>query len=119
MIDKANAANLQSIMNQIRQFESQAKSLGNGETSPIDGGVRPLSPGSKTGFGEMVKGALDSVSDLQRTAESAATAFEQGKDVPLTDVMMAMQKSSMAFEATLQIRNKVMRAYEDIKNMPV
>ena len=48
-----------------------------------------------------------------------ATAFEQGKDVRLTDVMLAMQKSSMAFEATLQVRNKIMRAYEDIRNMPV
>jgi flagellar hook-basal body complex protein FliE len=34
-------------------------------------------------------------------------------------VMLAMQKSSMAFEATLQVRNKIMRAYEDIRNMPV
>jgi len=67
----------------------------------------------------MVKGAVNSVNDLQNRAEAMATAFEQGKDVPLTDVMLAMQKSSMAFEATLQIRNKVMRAYEDIKNMPV
>ena len=33
--------------------------------------------------------------------------------------MLAMQKSSMAFEATLQVRNKIMRAYEDIRNMPV
>ena len=39
--------------------------------------------------------------------------------MPLTDVVMNMQKSSLAFEATLQIRNKVLKAYEDIMNMPV
>jgi flagellar hook-basal body complex protein FliE len=39
--------------------------------------------------------------------------------VPLTDVVLAMQKSSLAFEATLQIRNKVLKAYDDILNMPV
>jgi flagellar hook-basal body complex protein FliE len=46
-------------------------------------------------------------------------AYESGDDVPLTDVVLSMQKSSIAFEATLQIRNKVIKAYEDIKNMPV
>jgi flagellar hook-basal body complex protein FliE len=46
-------------------------------------------------------------------------AYERGEDIPLTDVVLAMQKSSLAFEATLQVRNKLLKAYEDIKNMPV
>jgi flagellar hook-basal body complex protein FliE len=48
-----------------------------------------------------------------------AEAYERGEDVPLTDVVLAMQKSSLSFEATLQVRNKVLKAYEDIMNMPV
>ena len=46
-------------------------------------------------------------------------AHERGENVPLTDVVIGMQKSSLAFEATLQIRNKVLKAYEEIMNMPV
>jgi flagellar hook-basal body complex protein FliE len=46
-------------------------------------------------------------------------AYERGEDVPLTDVVLSMQKSSLSFEATLQVRNKVLKAYEDIMNMPV
>ena len=46
-------------------------------------------------------------------------AYERGEDVPLTDVVLNMQKSSLSFEATLQVRNKVLKAYEDIMNMPV
>ena len=46
-------------------------------------------------------------------------AYERGEDVPLTDVVMQMQKSSLAFEATMQVRNKLLKAYEDIMNMPV
>jgi flagellar hook-basal body complex protein FliE len=42
-----------------------------------------------------------------------------GRDVSLTDTVMAVQKSSIAFEATLQIRNKVIKAYDEIKNMPI
>ena len=47
------------------------------------------------------------------------SAFERGEDVPLTDVVISMQKASLSFEATLQVRNKVLRAYEEIMNMPV
>ena len=46
-------------------------------------------------------------------------AYERGEDVPLTDVVLSMQKSSLAFEATLQVRNKLLKAYDDVKNMPV
>jgi flagellar hook-basal body complex protein FliE len=56
---------------------------------------------------------------LQQTAAAQRNAYDAGQDVPLTDVVISMQKSSLAFEATLQIRNKVMKAYEDIMNMPV
>jgi flagellar hook-basal body complex protein FliE len=111
MTDKIHAGNIQSILSQIRQYELHSKAPA--EPAATAGAA------AKTGFGEAVKGAIDSVNELQRSAQSLATAFEQGKDVPLTDVMLAMQKSSIAFEATLQIRNKVMRAYEDIRNMPV
>jgi flagellar hook-basal body complex protein FliE len=44
---------------------------------------------------------------------------DRGENVPLTDVVLAMQKSSLSFEATMQVRNKVLRAYEEIMNMPV
>jgi flagellar hook-basal body complex protein FliE len=57
--------------------------------------------------------------EVQQYASELRTAFDKGEDVPLTDVVLAMQKSSIAFEATLQVRNKVLKAYEDILNMPV
>ena len=118
MIDKAHAAGIQSILSQIRQFENQSKGPLKAESSLPDA-AQSVADKGKTGFAQLVKGAVGSVNDLQQNAQSMATAFEQGKDVPLTDVVLAMQKSSIAFEATLQIRNKVMKAYEDIKNMPV
>jgi flagellar hook-basal body complex protein FliE len=46
-------------------------------------------------------------------------AYERGEDVPLTDVVLSMQKSSLAFEATLQVRNKLLKAYNDVSSMPV
>jgi len=56
---------------------------------------------------------------LQSKSRALTEAYERGENVPLTDVVLGMQKSSIAFEATLQVRNKVLKAYEDILNMPV
>lgn len=121
MIDKTHTANVQSLLAQIRQFESQ-KAVGAGlGVTPANVPAAPDAPKvERPGFGNFVKSAVDSVNDLQQRSRALSTAYERGDDnVPLTDVVIAMQKSSLAFEATLQIRNKVIKAYEDVKNMPV
>jgi flagellar hook-basal body complex protein FliE len=71
------------------------------------------------GFGQVVQGSLQKVNTLAKLAEAKRNAYEKGEEIPLTDVVLAMQKSSLAFEATLQIRNKVLRAYDEILNMPM
>ncbi|MDA8879203.1 flagellar hook-basal body complex protein FliE, partial [Porticoccaceae bacterium] len=73
----------------------------------------------KNTFTDSVKGALQEVNATQQASKSIRNAYERGEDIPLTDVVMGIQKSSLAFEATLQIRNKVLKAYEEIMNMPV
>ena len=70
-------------------------------------------------FTESVKNLLDKVNETQVKSSNLQEAYQRGEDVPLTDVVLGMQKSSLAFEATLQVRNKVLRAYEEIMNMPV
>ena len=48
------------------------------------------------------------------------TAFDMGDpNLSLADVMIAKEKSGIAFEATMQVRNKVLEAYKTIMNMPV
>ena len=73
----------------------------------------------KPSFGDAIKTAVVQTNEVQQYASSLREAYDRGEDVPLTDVVLAMQKSSLAFEATLQIRNKVLKAYEDVLNMPV
>jgi flagellar hook-basal body complex protein FliE len=63
--------------------------------------------------------ALGEVNGAQLKSRDMQDAFDRGEDIPLTDVVIGMQKSSLAFEATLQVRNKVLKAYEQIMNMPV
>ena len=111
MIDKAHMANIQSMLDQIRQYEVKAKGIS--EPSGSEPGVQ------KTGFSDLLKGAFQSVNSLEQKAQSMTDDYQMGRDVSLTDTVMAVQKSSIAFEATLQIRNKVIKAYDEIKNMPI
>ena len=77
------------------------------------GGARPGD------FTAALKGALDKVDALQSDAAAAATAFERGETTDIAAVMLAKQKASVSFEATLQVRNKLLSAYKDIMSMPV
>lgn len=62
---------------------------------------------------------LDAVNAAQVEAGAASAAFERGESSDIAQVMLARQKSGIAFEATLQVRNKLLSAYRDIMNMPV
>ena len=80
----------------------------------------PVTETSSSEFGGLLKQAIDNVADLQRDAKSKVTAIEMGdRSVSLAEAMIASQKSSVAFEATVQVRNKLVEAYKDIMNMPV
>lgn len=78
-------------------------------------------PAPTTGvdFGSAMNKALDSVNAIQGQAEKASSAYERGETTDIAAVMLQRQKSSIAFEATLQVRNKLLSAYKDIMNMPV
>ena len=72
------------------------------------------------GFSDVFKQAIDSVNNTQKTAGELAKAFEMGNpDVSVSEVMIALQKSSVSFQAMTQVRNKLVAAYQEIMNMPV
>lgn len=70
-------------------------------------------------FGAQMKDALGQVAKAQEESSRITKSFEAGDEVDVTKVMLAREKSSLAFEATLQIRNKLLSAYKDIVSMPV
>jgi flagellar hook-basal body complex protein FliE len=71
-------------------------------------------------FANVFKGLFKDANSAQKQSGELANAFQMGDDsVDLTDVMIASQKSRLAFQAVLQVRNKLVNAYQDIMNMPV
>ena len=71
-------------------------------------------------FASVLKSSLDGVAQVQNQANVLQNAFVMGDDkVSLSDAMIAMQKASISLQATVQVRNKVVAAYNDIMNMQV
>jgi flagellar hook-basal body complex protein FliE len=75
---------------------------------------------SKVSFSDALKASLQNVSNAQNQADDMGKKFAAGDDsVSLSDTMIAMQKASISFQATVQVRNKLVSAYHDIMNMQV
>ncbi|MFA7095466.1 MAG: flagellar hook-basal body complex protein FliE [Gammaproteobacteria bacterium] len=71
-------------------------------------------------FGALLKQSIDKVNETQQTAGKLAEAFELGDpNVDLTEVMVALQKANISFQAMTQVRNKLVSAYQEIMNMPI
>jgi len=70
-------------------------------------------------FGDAVKKALTEVNDLQQQADSLAVKLAAGDAVEIHQAMIAMQKASTALQFTIQVRNKIIEAYQDVMRTQV
>lgn len=71
-------------------------------------------------FEHALKEAFENVNNLQNNASNLQTRFDTGdRQVTLSDVMLATQKSSISFEAAVQIRNKLIEAYKTVSQMQI
>lgn len=108
-MDAVRSEAIVSMLDMMRAHHSQ---MGSNTPFASEGSQAPS-------FAAAIRSAVDEVNATQLEARGLREAYERADGVPLTDVVIAMQKSSLAFEATLQVRNKVLKAYEDIMSMPV
>ena len=97
--------------------------LSGGLFPAITTGSDPLSSGdvgsSSTGggFSNVLKGAINQVSNLQGTAEQQVTNLIQGGNSDMSKVMISVEKADVAFQLMMQVRNKIVSAYQDIEKM--
>jgi flagellar hook-basal body complex protein FliE len=76
-------------------------------------------PSVDTSFGGTLVNALKQVNAQQSEASALSESYERGDTNDIVGVMVARQRAAVGFEATLQVRNKLLSAYRDIMNMPV
>lgn len=105
----------QSLYQELQMMSAQARM----DVAPNPTAINPSSQSSSS-FGDMLSNAVNNVNTMQMDAKSVTKAFEMGDpSLSLADVMIAKEKSGIAFEATVQVRNKVLDAYKTIMNMSV
>lgn len=107
-----SAGAVRAMLDAMRTLEADATG-GIGKTSGPQGAA------PAPGFADAVSHAVRQVNGAQVQAQSLQGAYQRGEGVPLTDVVLGMHRASLAMEATMQVRNKVMKAYEDMLNMPL
>ena len=101
------------LLAQMRLMAARAQSL------PATPAVTSEEKG-RPEFSAMLQNAVRQVNEQQLTAQTLATRFEQGdQNVDVAQVMVAMQKANLSFQAVTQVRNRLVSAYQDIMNMPV
>ncbi|WP_150137493.1 flagellar hook-basal body complex protein FliE [Candidatus Enterovibrio escicola] len=98
------------MQDEMQNIALEMRSLGRTETSQE----------VNQDFGTLLSSAIQKVNGLQKTSSALAVRFDRGdRSLSLSDVMIASNKSSVAFEATVQTRNKLVEAYKELMNMPV
>lgn len=97
------------LLTQLRSMATQSQGLTPPATGPAN-----------VDFSGLLKNAVNQVNETQQSAGKLAAAFEAGTSkADLSEVMLALQKASISFQAMTQVRNKLVSAYQDIMNMPV
>jgi flagellar hook-basal body complex protein FliE len=105
-----NVSNVDSLLVQMRA----AVAVAQGQNLQAPAATRG------TDFADVLKSSLDGINQTQHQAEEMQKAFVLGDDkVSLSDTMIAMQKANISFQTAVQVRNKVVAAYNDIMNMQV
>ena len=115
----SGAAGIQQIIALRQQIIDRSQLLQQVKT-PQQGADAPAEAnGPAGGFSSALKSALDGVNDSQNKAESLTDAYQRGEVTDVAKVMLARQEAGVAFEATLQVRNRLLSAYQDIMRMGV
>jgi len=97
-------------------------------SSPPISSINPLATGSKLSeinksdqtqstldnFGQLLGDAINSLSQKENAANGAIASLAAGEDIELHQVMITMQQADIAFQLALQVRNKIVEAYQEV-----
>jgi flagellar hook-basal body complex protein FliE len=114
----AGAGGIQQIMQMRQQLIDKSQVLQQLH-APETAAPAANGSGPAGGFADALKSALDGVNSTQQNAENITSAYERGEVTDVAKVMLARQEAGVAFEATLQVRNRLLSAYQDIMRMGV
>ena len=104
------------INNVLAQIRAMSAALDRGVANPEPATGAP----EKSQFVELVRDAVNQVSEQQRIAETLTNRFQSGDpNTSIAEVVVEMQKASISFQAMTEARNRIVEAYREIMSMSV
>ncbi|WP_010161270.1 MULTISPECIES: flagellar hook-basal body complex protein FliE [unclassified Sphingomonas] len=113
------AGGIDRVMALRAQILERNQALARASATPAAAPVAETKPATPASFATTMQTALENVNQGQAQAAKLSESYERGETVDIAKVMLARQQASVGFEATLQVRNKLLSAYKDIMSMPV
>jgi flagellar hook-basal body complex protein FliE len=113
------AMSIDRVMALRSQILERNAALSRANQAPAPTGTSETAGSSPNSFSATLESALNNVNQSQQTANDLSASYERGDTIDIAKVMLARQQASVGFEATLQVRNKLLSAYKDIMSMPV
>ena len=99
------------VLTQMRIMAAQAQGIAQPNAASENTGVE---------FSSMLKNSINSVNETQKHAGNLTEAFQAGdQNTDLTQVMIALQKANVSFQAMTQVRNKLVEAYQEVMRMQI
>lgn len=108
-----SSIDVNSVLSQIRAMQAQMRE----RPAAPQAATAPAQPG---GFTAALQNAVDRVNESQQQSSRLQEAFVRGdRSVDLAGVMVAGARAQVEFKAAVEVRNRLVAAYQDIMNMPV
>src|SRR5688572_16842668 len=102
-----NTQGIDQLLQELNRLAAQA----GGQAEPAAGGA---------GFGEALQAALQQVNAAQQDAARLQQDFDlNAPNANLHEVMVSLQKASLSFQTMVQVRNRLVSAYQEVMNMQV
>ena len=86
-------------------------------TLPSSGGASNTPPGAD--FGSALKTAVGALGELSGKADASSLALAKGEPIDIHEVMLNTEQASLGFSMALQVRNKLIDAYQEVMRMSV
>lgn len=85
----------------------------------LGGGIKEAGGAEGGSFKQLLVDSIQNVNQMQTQADQAVEAMFTGGDVNPAEVLTAVQKADLAFRLTMQMRNKMMEVYQEIKDIRI
>jgi flagellar hook-basal body complex protein FliE len=86
---------------------------------PISWPTMPRVNGAADTFGAALGKAVSGMTEMQTQAQEAATALASGQPVDMAQTLVTIEKANISLQFALQVRNKLLEAYQDVMRIPV